>query len=81
MSGGFVRVLSENEDKIDNGQKINVLHDIMQDEAFEAALEFQINDDDEKDDVSKYYKSSFEKKREIQMSDLIRFKLWACTFL
>ena len=81
MSGGFVRVLSENEDRIDNGQKINVLHDIMQDEAFEAALEFQINDDDEKDDVSKYYKSSFEKKREIQMSDLIRFKLWACTFL
>ena len=62
MSGGFVRVLSENEDRIDNGQKINVLHDIMQDEAFEAALEFQINDDDEKDDVSKYYKSSFEKK-------------------
>ena len=65
MSGGFVRVLSENEDKIDNGQKINVLHDIMQDEAFEAALEFQINDDDEKDDVSKYYKSSFEKKKKI----------------
>ena len=62
MSGGFVRVLSENEDKIDNGQKINVLHDIMQDEAFEAALEFQINNDDEKDDVSKYYKSSLEKK-------------------
>ena len=81
MSGGFVRVLSENEDRIDNGQKINVLHDIMQDEAFEAALEFQINDDDEKDDVSKYYKSSFEKKREIQISDLIRLKLWACTFL
>lgn len=54
MSGGFVRVLSEAEDKIDIGQKINVLHDIMQDEAFEAALEFQINDDDKKDDVSKY---------------------------
>ena len=29
MSGGFVRVLSETEDKVDNGQKINVLHDII----------------------------------------------------
>ena len=60
MSGGFVRILSESEEKIDIGQKINVLDDIMQDEAFEAALEFQINDD-EKDDVSKY-KILFEKK-------------------
>ena len=63
MSGGFVRILSESEEKIDIGQKINVLDDIMQDEAFEAALEFQINDD-EKDDVSKY-KILFEKIKNV----------------
>ena len=63
MSGGFVRILSESEEKIDIGQKINVLDDIMQDEAFEAALEFQINDD-EKDDVSKY-KILFKKKKKM----------------
>ena len=44
MSGGFVRFLPEKEKEI--GQKINVIHDIMQARAFEAALQFEIDDEE-----------------------------------
>ena len=44
MSGGFVRLLPEKEKEI--GQKINVIHDIMQARAFEAALQFEIDDEE-----------------------------------